>query len=76
MIDPGIINAGVYVFDSAVIGQIAEGASSLEREIFPRLLEQGVYALEQPGLFIDIGTPEDYERAQRICDRLSTAALT
>jgi hypothetical protein len=27
-------------------------------------------------MFIDIGTPEDYARAQAICDRLSDAALT
>ena len=33
-----------------------------------------MYALEQQGEFIDIGTPEDYARAQEICDRLYAAA--
>ncbi len=71
----GIINAGVYVFSNAVLAQIAEGPASLERDVFPRLMQQGVYAVEQRGLFIDIGTPDDYERARKMCDSLATAAL-
>ena len=39
-----------------------------------KLLTQGVYALEQHGVFIDIGTPEDYARAQGLSDRLYDAA--
>jgi len=53
---PGIINGGIYVFNQAVMQQIPEGASSLERDVFPRLLDHGVYAQEQHGKFIDIGT--------------------
>jgi D-glycero-alpha-D-manno-heptose 1-phosphate guanylyltransferase len=69
-----LVNAGVYVFSHAVLDQIPEAAASLERDIFPRLLDHGVYALEQKGMFIDIGTPEDYARAQTISDRLYCAA--
>lgn len=72
---PGIINAGVYVFNSTVFAQISDRPVSLEREVFPRLLEQGIYALEQRGVFIDIGIPEDYARAREICDRLADAAV-
>jgi D-glycero-alpha-D-manno-heptose 1-phosphate guanylyltransferase len=72
---PGIINAGVYVFGSGVLAQIPEGLASLERDVFPRLLEQGMYAAEQRGLFIDIGTPDDYARAGEIYGRLASAAL-
>lgn len=72
--DPGIINGGVYVFNRAILEQIPEGASSLERDIFPAVLDQGIYALEQHGMFIDIGTPEDYSRAQQLCTRLFHAA--
>lgn len=71
---PGIVNAGVYVFDHAVLQHIPEGPCSLEKDVFPKLLERGVYALEQHGVFIDIGTPEDYARAQQIYDRLYEAA--
>jgi len=73
---PGLVNAGVYVFRREVLDSIPEGPSSLEKDTFPKLLETGVYALEQQGVFIDIGTPEDYVRAQAIFDRLSAAALS
>jgi D-glycero-alpha-D-manno-heptose 1-phosphate guanylyltransferase len=72
---PGIINGGVYLFRHAVLDHIPDGPASLERDLFPRLLERGVYALEHQGMFIDIGTPEDYARAQELCGRLYQAAL-
>jgi len=72
---PGLINAGVYVFNHAVLEHIPDRPASLERDVFPRLLDRGLYALEQHGMFIDIGTPEDYARAQQLCDRLNEAAL-
>jgi NDP-sugar pyrophosphorylase family protein len=73
---PGLINGGVYVLNRAVVGHIPEGAASLEKDVFPRLLSHGVYAMEQDGMFIDIGTPEDYARAQQLSDRLYEAALS
>jgi len=72
---PGLINAGVYVFDRSIFAHISEGTSSLERDVFPWILDRGVFALEQRGMFIDIGTPEDYARAQVLCEQLSGAAL-
>jgi D-glycero-alpha-D-manno-heptose 1-phosphate guanylyltransferase len=71
---PGLVNGGVYVFNHAVLRSIPEQPASLEKDIFPRLLEQGVYAQEQHGMFIDIGTPADYARAQALCDSLNDAA--
>lgn len=67
---PGIVNGGVYVFRRAILENIPDGPGSLEKDVFPRLLEHGVYALEQRGMFIDIGTPEDYARAQALCQSL------
>jgi D-glycero-alpha-D-manno-heptose 1-phosphate guanylyltransferase len=72
---PGLVNGGVYVFNRSVFEYIPEAPASLEKDVFPRLLGQGVYALEQHGLFIDIGTPEDYARAQGLSDHLYKAAL-
>lgn len=69
----GLINGGVYAFNRAVLQHIPNGPVSLEREIFPRLIEHGMYAFEQPGMFIDIGTPEDYARAQEHRERLYQA---
>jgi D-glycero-alpha-D-manno-heptose 1-phosphate guanylyltransferase len=72
---PGLINAGVYVFRQSVLEQIPEGQVSLEKDVLPHLLKLGLYASEQHGIFIDIGTPADYARAQVLYDRLSEAAL-
>jgi len=73
---PGLINAGVYVFNRAILDHIPDGHVSLEKDVFPELLNQTVCALKQSGMFIDIGTPEDYSRAQQLYDRLYTAALS
>jgi D-glycero-alpha-D-manno-heptose 1-phosphate guanylyltransferase len=72
---PGLVNAGVYVFNHAMFEHFPKGPASLETDLFPRILERRVYALEQHGMFIDIGTPEDYARAKTLCDRLSDAAF-
>lgn len=71
---PGLINGGVYIFDQAVCQHIPLGPCSLEKDVFPALLECGVYALEQHGMFIDIGTPADYARAREIHNSLNALA--
>jgi NDP-sugar pyrophosphorylase family protein len=71
---PGLVNGGVYIFNHGVLQHIPEQPASLERDVLPRLLDQGVYAQEQHGMFIDIGTPADYVRAQQLCDSLNEAA--
>lgn len=73
---PGLVNGGVYVFDSSVLQYIPDGPASLEKDVFPRILSKGVYALEHRGMFIDIGTPEDYARAQSLCNQLYDVALS
>lgn len=72
---PGIVNGGVYMFNREVLDHIPQEPASFENEVLPRLLERGVYALEQHGMFIDIGTPEDYARAQTLCHCLYQATL-
>jgi NDP-sugar pyrophosphorylase family protein len=64
---PGLINAGVYLLRKEVVRGLPAGtAISLERDIFPRLLDRGVYGLVCTGLFIDIGIPDDFKRAQTL----------
>jgi len=72
--EPALVNGGVYVFNRAVFAHIPDGPASLEKDVFPGLFEHGVYALEQHGMFIDIGTPEDYARAQTLRQSLDRAA--
>jgi len=71
---PGLVNGGVYVFNRSILKHIPAGQASLEKDIFPAVLERGVYANEQQGIFIDIGTPADYIRAQQLRSLLDSAA--
>jgi NDP-sugar pyrophosphorylase family protein len=73
--EPGFINAGVYIFRRAILDRIPQGPSSLEKDVFPQLIGQGMCAFEAPGIFIDIGTPEDYARAQMLYDKLRQVAV-
>jgi NDP-sugar pyrophosphorylase family protein len=64
---PGLINAGVYLLRKQIVCDLAVGGPiSLERDVFPRLLDRGVYGLICTGLFIDIGIPDDFKRAQAL----------
>ena len=72
----GLINAGIYAFTPEIFSYIPEGRTSLETDVFPRLLDGKLYAARHDGLFIDIGTPDDYARAQVMWDRLQKAAIS
>lgn len=61
----GPINGGVYAINRAVVQAIAPGKVSLEADIFPRLAAAGcLNGRLFDRYFIDIGVPEDFERAQ------------
>ncbi len=65
---PGLINAGCYVFDRYQLdGFVLPQAFSLETDFLVdavRRMPVDVFVTE--GLFIDIGIPEDYARAQTL----------
>ena len=61
---PGEINAGAYVLERSVLDLIPpEREVSIEREVFPRLVGDGLCALRLDGYWMDIGTPERYLQA-------------
>jgi mannose-1-phosphate guanylyltransferase len=61
---PGEINAGAYVLERSVLDLIPAGrAVSIEREVFPRLVGEGLCGLVLEGYWMDIGTPERYLQA-------------
>jgi NDP-sugar pyrophosphorylase family protein len=63
---PAWVNGGVYAFSSRFWRQLPVGASSLERDILPGLATRGLlHGRRCAGRFWDIGTPEDFERAER-----------
>ena len=60
---PGLVNAGVYLFDRRVLGVVPE-VGSLEGQVLPGLAAQGLLgAVVAEGYFVDIGVPEDLARA-------------
>jgi mannose-1-phosphate guanylyltransferase len=60
----GEVNAGMYVLERSVLDLIAPGENvSIEREVFPRLVGDGLYGLCLDGYWMDIGTPERYLQA-------------
>lgn len=61
---PGEINAGAYVLERSVLDLVPAGrAVSIEREVFPRLVGDGLNGLLLEGYWMDIGTPERYLQA-------------
>jgi mannose-1-phosphate guanylyltransferase len=55
------INAGAYLLERDLIEQIPAGrAVSIEREIFPELVGNGLYGYLAAGYWKDIGTPRRY----------------
>jgi mannose-1-phosphate guanylyltransferase len=61
---PGEINAGAYVLERSVLDLIPAGrAVSIEHDVFPRLVGDGLCALRLDGYWMDIGTPERYLQA-------------
>lgn len=64
--DTTLINGGIYLFRKEILNHIGDGSVSMEKEIFPKLVESGLLqGKEAPGYFIDIGIPESLERAGR-----------
>ena len=62
--DSKLINAGVYILQPEVLGYIPKGKSMLERDVFPKLAEEGkLFGYPFDGQWFDTGTPEAYERA-------------
>jgi mannose-1-phosphate guanylyltransferase len=58
------INAGAYVLERSVVEMVPAGrAVSIEREVFPELVGEGLYGYLSDGYWIDIGTPERYLEA-------------
>ena len=73
---PGLINAGVYLLKKQVVNDLPAGTPiSLEKDVFPRLLANGVYGFVCNGPFVDIGTPDDWRKAQALLG-LQASAVT
>lgn len=62
----GFHNAGIYVFERSVLeGWPAHRPCSIEEDLLPKILGQGVYGLICDSPLYDIGTPERLEEFRR-----------
>jgi len=64
-IDTNLISAGAYVLERSVLDLIEPNRNvSIEREVWPRLVGEGLYAFaHDKAYWLDIGTPETYLKA-------------
>jgi mannose-1-phosphate guanylyltransferase len=60
-IPTNMISAGAYVLEREILGLIpAERNVSIEREVWPQLVGNGLYGYPSDSYWLDIGTPERY----------------
>jgi mannose-1-phosphate guanylyltransferase len=64
-IDTNLVNAGAYVLERSVLDEMAPAGTriSIERDVFPRLVDRGLFGYESSGYWLDIGTPQRYLQA-------------
>jgi len=72
---PGLINSGVYLMARDLLrGRDLPPVFSFERDFLPGAAGEGIVAgFVTAGWFIDIGVPDDYERAQKELPRHAAA---
>ncbi len=59
-----LINAGTYILEPEIINMIpANQKISIERDIYPKIVGNGLYGMPFEGYFIDAGTPKSYLEA-------------
>jgi mannose-1-phosphate guanylyltransferase len=74
-IDTNNISAGAYVLDRSVLDLLEpDEPASIERDVFPRLVGDGLYGYVGDGYWMDIGTPDRY--LQGTLDILEGIVLT
>jgi mannose-1-phosphate guanylyltransferase len=60
-IDTRNISAGAYVLDRSVLDLLeADEPASIERDVFPRLVGEGLFGYASDAYWLDIGTPVRY----------------
>jgi mannose-1-phosphate guanylyltransferase len=60
-IDTNLISAGAYVLERSVLERIPPDRNvSIEREVWPQLVGEGLFGFAAQAYWLDIGTPERY----------------
>jgi D-glycero-alpha-D-manno-heptose 1-phosphate guanylyltransferase len=67
---PGWVNGGIYLIHRSLLEAIPERQPvSLERDLFPSWVAQGLYGYCNGDRFLDIGIPEAYAAADRFFEK-------
>ncbi|HPG31569.1 MAG TPA: nucleotidyltransferase family protein [bacterium] len=56
----GFINAGAYILNRTFADFYDQPKFSIERDVFPKLIDKGIYGFKCQSFFIDMGIPETY----------------
>jgi len=61
-LDTNLISAGAYILERDILDGIPPAGTnvSIEREVFPRLVGNGLFGYVANGYWLDIGTPDRY----------------
>jgi mannose-1-phosphate guanylyltransferase len=60
-IDTDEVSAGIYMLEKSVLDMIPPGVDfSIERQVWPELVGDGLYSQRLEGYWVDIGTPPRY----------------
>ena len=63
---PYFVNVGVYCFTRNVFSLVPTGEKfSIEKDFFPKIVDQEFFGFEVEEAFIDIGTPDRFKKAQQ-----------
>jgi len=55
------INAGIYIFNPAILNRIDLKPTSIEKETFPAMVaDHELHAMTLPGFWMDVGQPRDF----------------
>lgn len=55
------INAGIYIFNPSILDRIEVKPTSIEKEVFPKMAEEGqLYSMVLEGFWMDVGQPKDF----------------
>jgi len=65
VVDTNLVNAGAYILERDVLDGMAPAGSviSIERDVFPTLVDHGLFGYRAKGYWLDIGTPGRYLQA-------------
>ena len=68
----GWINGGTYLIEKTLfLDGNYPAAFSIEKDVFPKFLRNGMYAYLYEGVFIDIGTHSSFIQAQKLLEPLT-----